>query len=301
LLYSKINEKEIDNIFPADRIESITVLKSKAATNKYGDLGKYGVIEIKTKNTKADPIIKEVELFDTTKQNSSLKEVTVVGFPNQNKNEPAFEKVEIGPMFPGGLPAWRKYLEKNLNALVPTDSGASAGAYTVQVKFLVDKNGDVSSIKALTHHGFGMEEEVIRVIAKGPQWIPAKQNGHIVNAFKIQPVTFVIVEDETDDTVVTRSNHRNFPKISLAALQKATAYDLIKPESESEISTFTFTIDNADGHIDEFVNKGSSLMPQTKQLIVNAKAGRIFTIDEIWIIKDGVRKKFPAKVYQVIN
>ena len=51
------------------------------------------------------------------------------------------------------------------------------GTYTTIVIFIVDKEGNISDVKALTAHGFGMEEEVIRVIKNGPKWIPAIQNG----------------------------------------------------------------------------------------------------------------------------
>jgi protein TonB len=37
-----------------------------------------------------------------------------------------------------------------------------------------------------------MEEEVVRIIKKGPKWKPAVQNGKLVNAYRRQPVTFVV-------------------------------------------------------------------------------------------------------------
>jgi len=158
--------------------------------------------------------------------------------------------------------AWRKYLQKNLNATVPVDSGAQAGTYTVQVKFLVDKNGGVSSIKALTSHGYGMEEEVIRFIAKGPKWIPAKQNGHIVNAFKTQAVTFVITEeeDEKEPVITNETEQRNdsqyFPKISLRDLQRVNPEYLLCVNLQ-EIVSFRYSTDSKEGIMHESVNAGN--------------------------------------------
>ena len=37
-----------------------------------------------------------------------------------------------------------------------------------------------------------MEEEAMRMIKKGPDWIPGIQNGHNVKAYRKQPLTFVI-------------------------------------------------------------------------------------------------------------
>ena len=105
-----------------------------------------------------------------------------------------FEKVEVEASFPGGDGAWRKFLERNLRGDVATESGAPSGTYTVVVQFVVDKEGNVSDVKALTSHGYGMEDEAVRVIKKGPQWKPAIQNGRNVKAYRRQPITFQIEE-----------------------------------------------------------------------------------------------------------
>jgi hypothetical protein len=103
-----------------------------------------------------------------------------------------FEKVEVEPVFPGAYAGWSAYLQKNLNATIPVDNGAPEGEYTVTVQFIVNTSGKISDLKALTHHGFGMEEEVLRIMAKSPDWEPAVQDGKKVNAYRRQPVTFVI-------------------------------------------------------------------------------------------------------------
>jgi protein TonB len=106
-----------------------------------------------------------------------------------------FEKVEIEASFKGGEAAWKKYLERNLNANVGPDNGAPPGTYTVYVQFVVSKDGSISDVKALTNHGYGMEAEAIRVIKKGPAWVPAVQNGRNVNAYRKQPITFQVTEE----------------------------------------------------------------------------------------------------------
>lgn len=105
-----------------------------------------------------------------------------------------FERVEIEASFPGGDNAWRKYLEKNLDGTVPTRRKAPAGTYTVVIQFVVDKTGAVTQIKALTDHGYGMEEEVINLLKKAPRWEPAVQSGRVVKAYRKQPVTFMVEE-----------------------------------------------------------------------------------------------------------
>jgi protein TonB len=109
--------------------------------------------------------------------------------------ETIFVSVEIEAQFPGGLSAWARYLQKNLNNNTPIDNGAPSGSYTVMVQFIVDKEGNISDVKALTNHGYGMEEEAIRAIKRGPQWTPAIQNGRKVNAYRKQHITFVVAEE----------------------------------------------------------------------------------------------------------
>ena len=103
-----------------------------------------------------------------------------------------FDKVEIEASFPGGDAKWRQYLERNANGQVATDNGAPEGTYTTVVQFVVDKEGNISDVKALTNHGYGMEEEAMRVIRKGPKWTPAVQNGRQVKAYRKQPITFQV-------------------------------------------------------------------------------------------------------------
>lgn len=102
------------------------------------------------------------------------------------------EVVEIEAAFPGGLEAWRKYLVKNLKVGIPLKKKAPKGSYMVIARFIVSKDGSISAIEPETSHGYGMEEEVIRIIKKSPKWIPAMQNGHPVNAYRRQPITFLI-------------------------------------------------------------------------------------------------------------
>jgi protein TonB len=106
-----------------------------------------------------------------------------------------FEKVEIEASFKGGEGAWKKYLERNLNANAPIDNGAPEGSYTVYIQFVVSKDGSISDVKPLTNHGYGMESEAVRVIKKGPAWVPAVQNGRSVNAYRKQPITFQVTAE----------------------------------------------------------------------------------------------------------
>ena len=110
-----------------------------------------------------------------------------------------FTKVDFEAGYPGGSEGWINYLRKNLNANVPVDNGAPAGKFTVIIKFVVSRNGSLSDINAETKQGYGMEEEVIRIIKKSGNWIAAEQNNRKVNAYRRQPVTFVVEQEDGCD------------------------------------------------------------------------------------------------------
>jgi len=106
-----------------------------------------------------------------------------------------FTVVQIPAEFPGGLSAWTKYLQRNLNSDIPVQNGAPAGKYTVVVSFIVDKTGTISDVQAENDMGYGTKDEAVRVIKRGPSWKPAVQNGRNVTYRARQQVTFVVSED----------------------------------------------------------------------------------------------------------
>jgi hypothetical protein len=170
-------KKDISTLFPTELIESIHVWKDAKAIEKFGERGKHGVIEFVLK--------KEVAVSVGAK-------ITETDVPSKHV---IYEKVEIEAKFPGGDMAWRKFLERNLNAGITADNGAPAGTYTAVVQFVVDTDGSIYDMKALTSHGYGIEGEVLRVMSKSPKWEPAILNGRQVKAYRKQPVTFVVMND----------------------------------------------------------------------------------------------------------
>ena len=139
-------------------------------------------------------------------------------------DDKVFEKVEVEATFPGGPAGWKKYLEKNLNPNVPEENGAPIGIYTVIVQFIVDKNGNISDVKTLTNFGYGMEQEVERIIKKGPSWSPASQSNKPVKAYRKQPVTFVIEDDEVeiimDEKYILYTDKENKIRINVNKVKK---------------------------------------------------------------------------------
>ncbi len=103
-----------------------------------------------------------------------------------------YSREEREAEFPGGNQAWSRYLERTLGGFDPAYNGAKPGKYKVIVRFIVDKDGNISEVKAETNFGHKMESTVIKMIERGPKWVPASQFGRPVKAYRRQPVTFIV-------------------------------------------------------------------------------------------------------------
>jgi hypothetical protein len=120
-----------------------------------------------------------------------------------------------------------------------------------------------------------------------------------------QPITFAIAEEEGTSNQNSLQPPTNTlpgtPKISVAELKKASVYKLLQLPEGTEIVSYTFTIDLANGDIMEIINSGNKFNEATINQINNAKAGRIFTLDHIRVMKDGLGRMVPSQIYAVTD
>jgi protein TonB len=98
-----------------------------------------------------------------------------------------FTKVEIESEYPGGAAAWQRYLNRNLRYPQEAIDNEVQGAVVVQ--FIVDKEGNVSDVEAISGPN-ELRAEAVRVIKKSGKWTPAVQNGRQVKSYKKQPIVF---------------------------------------------------------------------------------------------------------------
>jgi len=139
---------------------------------------------------KRQPITFDVVADSTKTNNNPVKDSSTLLLRD---SDIVFTKLEIDPQFPGGLNGWAKFLHTNLDAGVPINNGAPAGTYRVMIRFIVNKDGSLRDIQPETDFGYGLEKEALRVLKLSPNWIPGKQNGYVVNAYKRQPITFIVM------------------------------------------------------------------------------------------------------------
>jgi antitoxin component YwqK of YwqJK toxin-antitoxin module len=108
------------------------------------------------------------------------------------KSAPLYTKEITEASFVNGVGGFKKFLEQNLDANAPVKYNAPSGAYTVIVRFTVNKDGTLSDFFPETHLGYGMEEEVLRIFRACPNWNPAMRFGRPIKAIRTQPITFVV-------------------------------------------------------------------------------------------------------------
>lgn len=134
-----------------------------------------------------------------TAQSSSEKRVgdtipnkLIVGAPDGE--EKIFEKVEVEASVNAQM--WRKHLEVNLLPYIEraANSKMKAGNYTVNVRFLVERDGSISDVKALNDPGYGLAKGCEKVVRTGPRWSPGELNGKKVRSYHTQPIIFSIQE-----------------------------------------------------------------------------------------------------------
>jgi protein TonB len=149
------------------------------------------------------PEITELEdsKIDVTTQEGD-KDLGVVAPPEEDKGKGIIEVpkpkeedntifiiVEKDAGYPGGAEAWRRFLIRNLRIPeVAIDNNISG---TVIVQFVVDRQGNVSNVEAISGP-MELRDEAVRVIKKSGKWTPALQNGNHVPSYKKQPIVIRI-------------------------------------------------------------------------------------------------------------
>lgn len=98
------------------------------------------------------------------------------------------EQVDIPPSFEEGNTELYKYISENFVYPEKVKTANITGKHIVE--FVVKKNGNISDIKFIKSIGFGLDEELVRVLESMPKWTPAEKNGRKVNCRFTLPVSY---------------------------------------------------------------------------------------------------------------
>lgn len=98
-----------------------------------------------------------------------------------NGQEPAnYSIVDEMPKFIGGEEKMMEFIKEN--TVYPQKAKELGITGKVYVAFIVNKNGEIDSVKVLRGVGSGLDEEAVRVVKlMNGKWIPGRLNGNTVN------------------------------------------------------------------------------------------------------------------------
>lgn len=88
-------------------------------------------------------------------------------------------KVDVEGSFSGGDTALRERITKRLSTSKFVAKGAKRGWYTVKLRYIVAKDGNIADVECIDDPGYGLAQEAIGAV-KVAAWNPA-------GSFKVRP------------------------------------------------------------------------------------------------------------------
>ena len=130
----------------------------------------------------------EFDLDINMNEDDLIEEIIAFEEPEEEVAETIHQIVEVMPTPKGGLSAFYRYLNKNLN--YPTQARRMGIDGRVYMHFVVEKDGSLTDVSVQKGIGAGCDEESIRVIKNAPKWNPGKQRGNPVRVRFSFPIVF---------------------------------------------------------------------------------------------------------------
>ena len=124
---------------------------------------------------------------------TSQQKVTIVvgeGIPSGEikPDDHIYDIVEVNAQFPGGDEACMKWLADHVK--YPKEAIENNIQGRVMVRFTVEKDGEITDVKAVRSPSPLLAEEAERVVKAMPKWKPAKNKGEIVRSTFNLPISF---------------------------------------------------------------------------------------------------------------
>lgn len=168
-----------------DRLVTPIILKDKLVTeDAITPIASIAAVD----NTSHEGVIPDVITNTTT----NIEPETLMPVPGMPEGEEPIENVEVQATV--NINLWRSHLQRQLERYIEdaANAGMAAGQYTVRVKFVVEKDGSITDVKALNDPGYNLAKGAEEVLKKGPKWIAGQQNSKKVRSYHTQPITFVV-------------------------------------------------------------------------------------------------------------
>lgn len=110
-----------------------------------------------------------------------------IGDPNgSSESSEPFISVEVMPMPPGGMSAFVKWVAENYS--FPQSAIENYASGLIQVSFIVEKDGSLSSFNVIKDMGYGTGDAAIKLLKRAKKWSPGIQNGREVRVSYSLPI-----------------------------------------------------------------------------------------------------------------
>ncbi|MBX7182448.1 MAG: energy transducer TonB [Bacteroidia bacterium] len=111
--------------------------------------------------------------------------------PSSSESDTIYQHPEQEAEFPGGKSSMIKYIAKNL--VYPEDAVINGISGSIQVFFIVEKDGQVSHVElAKPNQDKQLSKEALRIVKMFPKFLPARQNGRPVRSSIVLPINFLL-------------------------------------------------------------------------------------------------------------
>ncbi len=182
---------ELGNIPIEEEIIPITVMKNKKPKPP---VPAKVVEEIKIVDNDNDDIDDEFD-FDADADETTTIDQTEIQpeITEDYDDEPIdFYSAQEAAEFPGGNAALFKFISDNLD--YPDEAKSNDVTGTVGVKFVIDKQGNVTNVEVVRSVDPYLDREAVRVIKMMPRWKPAQQRGKPVKVILMLPIRFELIK-----------------------------------------------------------------------------------------------------------
>ena len=200
-LLKEVNIKTQQPIMIATCSEKTTLKKNGKCTNyfengqkksegKYVDNLKDG-IWIDWDEDGKDSTVYECFYYDNTYKNIHISSKQDSA-PNDQLD--VFYKLEEVPEYIGGESEMAMFIQKNI--MYPQSARESGISGTCYVRFVVEIDGSVSSVKIIrgVEDCYECDDEAVRIVKAMPKWKPGKQKGRVARTKFNLPIKYTLVD-----------------------------------------------------------------------------------------------------------
>jgi len=113
---------------------------------------------------------------------------------DKQQEEVVFKVVDVLPKYPGGEPARKKFIAKNIK--YPKEAKEKGIQGKVYIAFVVEKDGSITNVKILRGVDPLLDNEAIRVVKSMPKWEPGTQRGQNVRVQFNMPFKFALPKEK---------------------------------------------------------------------------------------------------------